>query len=134
MSICISEFSIALIDDQPDSLDLLRYAIKSRLPRTRISAPKSGEIFLQNFSQERPDAVVTRQKLIGNLNGLSLIRTLRQRGFLGPIIMITNSPELEAEAFVVGASDFLTFDRWSELPRRLETLLSGSVGGRSEAQ
>lgn len=125
MSNCILECTVALVDPEPDSIDLLRYAIKSGLPRTQISEPKSGEALLESFSRSRPDAIVTRQKLLGKLDGIALVQALRAAGYVGPVIMISNSPELESRALGAGATEFLPYDRWSELPVRLTALISG---------
>ena len=47
--------------------------------------------------------------LLGTDNGLALLREVRERGFLTPVVMITGSPEVEtaAEALRYGAYDYI---------------------------
>ncbi|HEU5080485.1 MAG TPA: response regulator [Opitutaceae bacterium] len=119
-----SEWTIALIDDKPDSQELISYAIKSTFPSIKLNAHASARDFINGFTKNRPTAVVTRQRLFGDMDGLSLARLLRSTGFPGPIVMITNAEELKNEAEKAGVNVFLSFDRWAELPSRLGSAIN----------
>ena len=119
-----SDWRIALIDDKPDSKELISYAIKSTFPTITVQPHASAREFINGFAKERPTAVVTRQRLFGDLDGITMARLLRGSGFLGPIVMITNAEEMRDEAEKAGINVFLSFDRWAELPSRLASAIN----------
>jgi DNA-binding NarL/FixJ family response regulator len=127
MNLFPPECTVALIDDRPESKDLIGYAIKSSFPSIRVREHASAREFIDGLATERPAAVITRQRLYGDMDGLSLTRVLRSSGFSGPILMITNAEELRAEAEQAGISAFMSFDRWAELPSRLASLLTAGA-------
>ena len=112
-------WTVALVDDQPDARELLSYALKASFPRIQLLEPQSPGWLLDHLKSLALEAVVTRYKLFGGMDGLLFSALLRSAGFSGPIIMVSNSEEIAAQALAAGISEFLSFSRWSELPSRL---------------
>jgi hypothetical protein len=78
---------------------------------------------LDHVKQHPVAAVVTRYKLFGGTDGLLFSALLRSAGFAGPIIMVSNSEEIAHQIHAAGINEFLSFERWSELPARLAAQL-----------
>lgn len=119
----VPDWTVAIVDDQPDARELLAYALKTTFPCIQILEPSSPGWLLDHFKQLPLAAVVTRYKLFGETDGLLFSALLRSGGFNGPIIMISNSEEIANKTNAAGITEFLSFDRWSELPARLAVQL-----------
>lgn len=117
---------IAIVDDQVDSRELLRYALRRKFPEAQLIEPVSALALVQKEDLSQVSAVVTRYKLFGNINGLQLATQLRSAGFRGRVIMLSNAEELAGVAGAAGVDEFLSFSRWAELPERLAVQLSVS--------
>jgi DNA-binding response OmpR family regulator len=121
-----AELTLAIVDTRTESLELLTYALRKAFPKAQITACSQADLLDQRLS---PSAVVTRYKLDGEIDGLELVRRMRARHFAGPIILVSNSDELGPKAAEAGADEFLSFDRWAELPAILSARLSKQQGG-----
>jgi DNA-binding NtrC family response regulator len=114
-----ADWTVAIVDDQPDARELLSYALKTTFPRIQIMEPNSPGWLLDHLNQHPVAAIVTRYKLFGGMNGLLFSALLRSAGFGGPIIMVSNAEEIAGQIHAAGINEFINFERWSELPARL---------------
>ena len=115
--------SLLLVDDEEDILTVL----SSFLERSgfKVSTAANGELALKKIEQETPDLVVL-DILMPGLDGREVLRRLRQRSFITPVIMLTrvgNATE-RALALEEGADDYLNkpFDA-HELLARINAVL-----------
>ena len=81
---------ILLVDDNRDGI-LARRSVLEELGYTVVGA-SSGFDALQNFERHNFDLVITDYKM-SPMNGLELIRQLRERKFAKPIILLTGFAE-----------------------------------------
>ena len=121
------DWTVAIVDDQPDARELLTYALKTTFPRIQILEPSSPGWLLDHLKQHPLAAVVTRYKLFGGMDGLLFSALLRSAGFAGPIVMVSNSEEIASQVKAAGINEFLSFERWSELPSRLALHLQANA-------
>jgi two-component system, LuxR family, response regulator FixJ len=98
---------IALIDDDPAVLDSLRmYLERQALKVSCFNAPKDFLAALDRSAQF--DCVVSDVRMPG-MSGLDLVRHLKARGFIWPIILITGHGDIDmaVAAIKIGAFDFI---------------------------
>ena len=89
-----------------------------------------GQLALDAFAQQAPDLIVLDIMLPGR-DGLSILRSLRERSVTLPIILLTARNELNerVEGLNLGADDYLTKPFFvEELVARLQALLRRSSG------
>jgi two-component system response regulator FixJ len=98
---------IALIDNDPAVLDSLRlYFARQEL---KTSCFNTSEGFLAAVDRsEQFDCVVSDVRMPG-MSGLDLVRHLKARGFIWPIILITGHGDIDmaVSAIKIGAFDFI---------------------------
>ena len=98
---------IALIDDDPAVLDSLRlYFARQELKTSCFNA--SEEFLAAVDRSEQFDCVVSDVRMPG-MSGLDLVRHLKARGFIWPIILITGHGDIgmAVSAIKIGAFDFI---------------------------
>jgi CheY-like chemotaxis protein len=111
-----TKWKVALVDDRPESIELLSYALRKNFRDLEVQTSCPEQVL------DRPwdfQAVITRYRLLGNTDGIELTRKLRQKQYAAPIIMVSNADELAAAAMAAGVDEFISFERWTELPSRL---------------
>lgn len=98
---------VLLIDDDPDYLTILRMALKG-IAGLESTTAVSAEEGLQKLEGESFDLVLTDLHLPGR-SGVEFIRVARERGFRGPILVLTAHGSVAAavEALKLGAADYL---------------------------
>ncbi len=99
--------TVLIVDDERALVEGLSYTLGKEGYRV-LHAP-NGPSALELTFKERPNVVLLDVMLPG-LDGLSVCRELRARGFLGPILMLTSKVE-EVDRVVgleVGADDYVT--------------------------
>ncbi len=100
------DWSILIVDDEPGMRNFL---VKILVPRCHsvhsTSSAEEGADFLQ---QHHVDLIILDISLPGQ-NGVAWLKTLREQGFRGCVILITAFADLETaiEALRAGASDFI---------------------------
>jgi two-component system response regulator FixJ len=98
---------IALIDDDPAVLDSLRlYLMRQTIQTSCFNA--SGEFLAAIDRSAQFDCVVSDVRMPG-VSGLDLVRHLKARGFIKPIILITGHGDIDmaVSAIKIGAFDFI---------------------------
>lgn len=91
-------------DTLPNLILVERIACKHEV----INYP-DAETTLHNFRQDNPDIVLVDIKLRGEMDGLELVRYLREWGYEGPVIGITSpvNDSIHQECLDAGCDDFL---------------------------
>lgn len=122
---------IAIVDDD----GAMREALSELLQVAGLAGvPFEGATeLLVNGADHQYDAVITDIRM-PQVDGIELIRRLRQRGTEPPILVLTScrEPEMRARAFAAGATDYLTKPvADSELIQRIEAILG--LSGRAVA-
>ncbi|NOG54986.1 MAG: sigma-54-dependent Fis family transcriptional regulator [Planctomycetes bacterium] len=98
---------IVIIEDEEN----LRFSIAKRLQKAGHTTVESDTVeeALDLIEKDEPDAILTDINLAGKLNGLDLVRTVRENGFGGSVIVMTayGSIENAIEAIKDGADEYL---------------------------
>lgn len=103
---------IAIVDDETDACDHLarlvaRYAAAHAQP-IEAATHTSANAFLANleFADAAPDIVFLDIEMPG-LDGMQAAHTLRDKGFDGQIVFVTNMAQFAIRGYEVGALDFI---------------------------
>ena len=98
---------ILIIDDE----ESIRFTLNSFLsaPGYRVVTADNYVSALELISAHDPDLIFA-DILLGEHNGIDLLREVKGRGLLCPVIMITGQPNIDtaAEAVRLGAFDYLS--------------------------
>ena len=100
------DWSILIVDDEPGMRNFL---VKTLVPRCHaVHAAGSAEEGAQFVLRQHVDLIVLDISLPGQ-SGVAWLKTLREQGFRGCVILITAFADLETaiEALRAGASDFI---------------------------
>ena len=98
---------ILIVDDEPFNLDLLEQELMDLgYPSVRAS---DGKQALQQIDKLNPDLVLLDYRM-PEMNGIDVLREIRQRRKELPVVMITayGTIDLAVEAVKAGADDFIT--------------------------
>ena len=98
---------VALIDDDTAVLDALRHYLARQTIRT--STFKAAKDFLEALDRhEQFDCVVSDVRMPG-MSGLDLMKHLNERGYAGPVILITGHGDVDMAVGAIknGAFDFI---------------------------
>lgn len=98
-----------IVDDNPDSRYLLVKTLLRKFPLAAIQECQSAETASQVFRAEKPLAAVVHRA--GEVDGLTMIRTLRATDASTPIVMVSGF-DRSKEAVAAGATSFLPYDEW----------------------
>jgi len=100
------ECSILVVDDEPQIRDLLTKYLTQK--HYRVHAAQDGPAALALVDLERPDLVVLDMNMPG-MNGVAVLRKLRDKNFAGGVMMLTSSQDenLLKEALDLGALDIV---------------------------
>ena len=99
--------SILVVDDEPQIRDLLRKFLSARDYRVRVAS--DGQQALALVDHEAPDLIVLDVNMPG-MNGVEVLRQLRERKFTGGAILLTASQDekLLQEALDLGSADVMS--------------------------
>ena len=97
---------LLVVDDSQTQLELIRAMLEDE-PYDLLTA-EDGKVALDMIAEQEPDIVVT-DMLMPNVDGLELIKQLRQTKPQIPVILIssTGSEQISVEALRIGATAFL---------------------------
>jgi DNA-binding NtrC family response regulator len=97
---------ILIVDDEPFNLDLLEQELTDR--GYAVTLARSGPEALQAAESFQPDVVLLDYMMPG-MNGLDVLRALRESESPSPIVMMTahGSIEVAVQAMKLGAYDFV---------------------------
>jgi len=98
---------VLLIDDERPLLEMLDISLRS--DGYTVFTAENGAAGLEIFQREKPPLVVTDIKMPG-MNGLELLRKIRESGQEAEVIVITGHGDMDTSiaALQLGASDYIT--------------------------
>lgn len=113
---------VLLVNDDDDALFLIGRSVRRALPDADVALIHDGPAALEYCEKHGIDALVT-DNTMPHMDGLSLVRAIRERHRAIPILMVTNSTHLGQAAAEAGVTAYLPAARWSEVGQELATLL-----------
>jgi PAS domain S-box-containing protein len=108
------------VDDSEDDLLITSYKLKKHLPEAEIEAEIKPEKVLHRIRNHEYDCIISDYQM-PRMNGLELLKELRDNGYDVPFILLTGqgNEEVAAEALRCGANDYYTKDREFAFNQRL---------------
>lgn len=102
-------YSILIIDDEP----IVKIALRSILPWEEYGfsicgTASNGLEAMSLIEKHQPDVIITDLKM-PEMDGLELIRTLKEQNYPGEILVLSNYEDFESvrSALLLGAADYL---------------------------
>jgi CheY-like chemotaxis protein len=113
---------VLLINDDEDSLFLLERATAREFPAATFFRYKCPREALDLLGSHAVDAIITDNRM-PEMSGVAMVRRIRARDQTTPILMLTGSGEVEAEAFAAGVTGFLAGGNWGAIRDKIRELL-----------
>ena len=111
-----------IVDDDADSTFLARRNLQIVFPQATIDHVESGNEALAILHEHEYTAVITDYRMPW-MDGLTLVRKIRELNLQMPIIMRTAMEDLEVAARAAGVDYVLPWYRWRELGEVVKELL-----------
>lgn len=111
-----------IVDDDADSTFLARRNLLAVFPQAAVEHAASGQVALDLLRETEFTAVVTDYRMPW-MDGLTLVRKIRELNFQMPIVMRTAMEDLENAARAAGVDYVLPWFRWRELGDVVKELL-----------
>lgn len=100
------DMRIALVDDTPEELVLLKSILDNELPTADVSSFPSGEAFLSSWESSSYD-VILLDIYMDEMLGINVARKVRETDLDVRIVFCTTSNEFASESYEVGANYYL---------------------------
>jgi DNA-binding response OmpR family regulator len=127
-----SHYKFLIVDDNPDSRFLLVKTLLRKFPQAVLKETQDGESSVNLARTEALDAVVVHRA--AEIDGVSLIRLIRQANSTVPIVMVSGIDRSKA-AVEAGASTFLSYEAWLRIGTVVAELIgSQSIASKSSAE
>ena len=110
-----------IVDDNADSRFLLVKTLLRKFPQAILQETQDGESAVALVQSGTIDAVVVHRA--AEIDGISLIRNLRQTNLTLPIVMVSGLDRSKA-AIDAGANTFLNYDAWLRIGTVVNELIS----------
>jgi DNA-binding response OmpR family regulator len=117
-----------IVDDDADSTFLARRNLQSVFPNAVVDQAQSGQAALDLLHTHEFTAVITDCRMPW-MDGLTLVRHIRELGLHMPIVMRTAMEDLENAARAAGVDYVLPWFRWRELGEVVKELLHCNAPG-----
>jgi DNA-binding NtrC family response regulator len=111
-----------IVDDDADSTFLARRNLQAVFPQATIDHVESGNEALAALRDSEFTAVITDYRMPW-MDGLTLVRKIRELNLHMPVIMRTAMEDLEIAARAAGVDYVLPWYRWRELGEVVKELL-----------
>lgn len=111
-----------LVNDHENGLFLLERAVMREFPAAVVVKSRSAEEALGIWQNRKFDALITDNRM-PHMEGLDMVRAIRAVDMDTPILMLTGSPQAEAEARAAGVNDFISSGSWDDIRARIRRLL-----------
>ncbi len=115
--------NILIVDDDPELLDQLSISLERKLYRVETAA--DGEQALDKIFENRYDLILL-DIMLPRMDGLSVLKEIRQAGLNIPVLMLTARSDLEdrVKGLDYGADDYLSKPfSMAELMARIRAML-----------
>lgn len=119
-----------IVDDDADSTFLARRNLQNTFPHAVVDHVQSGHAALESLRQHDYTAVVTDYRMPW-MDGLTLVRKIRELNLHMPIVMRTAMEDLENAAKAAGVDYVLPWFRWRDLGEVVKELLHCHTSGDS---
>jgi CheY-like chemotaxis protein len=117
-----------IVDDDADSTFLARRNLQAVFPHAIVEHVQSGPAALDLLRQTEFTAIVTDYRMPW-MDGLTLVRKIREMHLQIPIVMRTAMEDLENAAHAAGVDYVLPWFRWRELGEVVKELLHCNTPG-----
>jgi CheY-like chemotaxis protein len=121
-----------IVDDDPDSTFLARRNLQTAFPQAVVEQAQSGQAALDLLQQQEFTAVITDYRMPW-MDGLTLVRKIRELNLPVPIILRTAMENLDAQARDAGVDVVLPWYRWRELGEVVKELVHCHASGKGPA-
>ena len=118
-----------IVDDDADSTFLARRNLLSVFPHAGITQVQTGQAALDALKQKEFTAIITDYRMPW-MDGLTLVRKIREMSIHVPIIMRTAMEDLESQARAAGVDYVLPWFRWRELGEVVKEILHCNTSDR----
>jgi two-component system, response regulator, stage 0 sporulation protein F len=125
----MTSHSILIVDDESNQRLMVEQALRALAYDWLISTAASGQEALESLALSAPDLIITDYHM-PTMNGLELIKTVRERQITSRIILMTaySSPEIQDEAQRLQVDHYLTKPvRLTHLRRLAAATLEGDA-------
>lgn len=122
-----------IVDDDADSIFLARRNLQSAFPYAVVEQVQSGHAALEVLREREFTAIVTDYRM-PYMDGLTLVRKIREMNLHMPIVMRTAMEDLENAARAAGVDFVLPWFRWRELGDVVKDLLHCSTPAQSQGE
>jgi len=113
---------VLIVNDNDDGLFLLRHAVAKEAPDAVLLECKGANLALTLLESQPVDAIITDNRM-PDMSGIAMVRAIRLHDPTTPILMITGSPEAEAEALAAGVTIFVGGGTWDEIRGKIRALI-----------
>ena len=117
-----------IVDDDVDSTFLARRNLQAVFPHAIVDHVQSGPAALELLRENEFTAIVTDYRMPW-MDGLTLVRKIREMQLHMPIVMRTAMEDLENAARAAGVDYVLPWFRWRELGEVVKELLHCNTSG-----
>lgn len=113
---------ILVVNDDDDALFLLGRSIRRAVPEAEVATLRDAVSALDYCEKHHVDAIVT-DNTMPQMDGLTFVRRMRTRDTRIPILMVTNSVHLAAEAEQAGVTSYIPNARLNDVGALVAQLL-----------
>jgi DNA-binding response OmpR family regulator len=120
-----------IVDDDADSTFLARRNLLAAFPNAAVAQVETGQAALDALARQEFTAIITDYRMPW-MDGLTLVRKIREMQIHVPIIMRTAMEDLEEQARAAGVDYVLPWFRWRELGEVVREVLHCNTSSRPQ--
>jgi DNA-binding NtrC family response regulator len=118
---------LLIVEDDANKQWLLKHYVSKSIPNAECILCSNGAEAIEYLKMGGVDAIIT-DHYMQPVNGIELIKWVRQHSLQAPIVMITAHTSIEAEAMKAGANVVLSTHRFGEIGEILLPILANTPG------
>jgi two-component system, chemotaxis family, chemotaxis protein CheY len=119
-----------IVDDDADSTFLARRNLLAAFPQAAVIQVETGQAALEALKQQEFTAIITDYRMPW-MDGLTLVRKVREMHVHIPIVMRTAMEDLESQARAAGVDYVLPWYRWRELGEVVREIVQCHTSSRN---
>lgn len=118
-------YKILLIEDNPDDVELLKYALKNGSISFQLHAVNTAKEFIKELQAFQPNVILSDHSLPG-FNSLEALEIVRERDTEIPFILVTGtvSEEFAVTCMKAGVDDYILKGNLTRLPSSIQTIFT----------